>query len=37
VTFTPLAGNTTLGFVTPGTPPPDLARILRWIAYSATP
>jgi hypothetical protein len=35
--FTPLADSTTLGFVTHGAPPPDLARILRWIAVSATP
>jgi hypothetical protein len=35
--FTPLAGSDTLGFVTGGAPPEDLARILRWIAQSATP
>jgi Subtilase family len=37
LTFTPLAGSTTLGFVTRGAPKPDLARVLRWIADSATP
>jgi Subtilase family len=35
--FTPLAGSDTLGFVTRGAPPEALARILRWIAQSATP
>ena len=35
--FTPFAGSETLGFVTRGAPPEDLARILRWIAASATP
>ena len=35
--FTPFAGSETLGFVTRGAPPEDLARILRWIAQSATP
>ena len=34
--FTPFAGSGTLGFVTRGAPPEDLARILRWIAQSAT-
>ena len=35
--FTPLAGSDTLGLVTRGAPPEDLARIVRWIAQSATP
>jgi len=35
--FTPFANSETLGFVTRGAPPEDLARILRWIADSATP
>ena len=35
--FTPFANSATLGFVTRGAPPEDLARILRWIADSATP
>ncbi len=35
--FTPFAGSETLGFVTRGAPPEDLARVLRWIAASATP
>jgi hypothetical protein len=35
--FTPFAGSDTLGFVTRGAPPDELARILRWIAQSATP
>jgi hypothetical protein len=34
--FTPFAGSDTLGFVTRGAPPQELARILRWIAQSAT-
>jgi subtilisin family serine protease len=34
--FTPFAGSDTLGFVTRGAPPDELARILRWIAQSAT-
>jgi hypothetical protein len=37
LTFTPLAASATLGFVTRGAPRPGLARILRWIAASATP
>jgi hypothetical protein len=35
--FTPFAGSDTVGFVTRGAPPEELARILRWIAASATP
>jgi Subtilase family len=35
--FTPFAGSLSLGFVTRGAPPEELARILRWIAASATP
>ena len=32
--FTPLAGSDTLGLVTRGAPPEDLARIVRWIAQT---
>jgi hypothetical protein len=35
--FTPFAGSDTAGFVTRGAPPGELARVLRWIAASATP
>jgi hypothetical protein len=35
--FTPFAGSDSVGFVTRGAPPEELARVLRWIAASATP